>query len=282
MWERHYIRHVSLAQDGLIITTGDSQIYTTVGEKNKIMVPHKVAPGLLYHLHNKTPGQHPPMSQLKTVFNRTFYTWNLQSLLDSLYKNCYVCSVIQKQPLVAAVHKSKTQVKHPHRYFHADIIRRNGQFIMLLVHHFLNLAQATVLDTEKARGLKNGFIDLSTPVRHPAPIEISTDNAIRFQSLEKNTDPDLQKLQISVSTTAKFNKNYNAVVDKACQEFKAKLRKIRPEGGKVTATDLAQAMLAMNLKLRRKEGVVAYKMHTARKLDTGQNLQLNDNSLRQL
>ena len=37
----------------------------------------------------------------------------------------------------------------------------------------------------------------------------------------------------------------------------------------------------MNLKLRRKEAVSAYEMHTARKLDTGHNLNLDDNKLRQ-
>ena len=46
-------------------------------------------------------------------------------------------------------------------------------------------------------------------------------------------------------------------------------------------TDLAQAVLAMNLKLRRAEGVAAYEMHTARKLDSGQNISLNDSKLRQ-
>ena len=82
---RHNVRHTSLAPDRLLITAGDSHLFTPGGEKNKIIVPHNVAPGLLYHLHNRTLGQHPPMSQLKALFNRSFYTWNLQPLLDLLY-----------------------------------------------------------------------------------------------------------------------------------------------------------------------------------------------------
>ena len=70
------------------------------------------------------------------------------------------------------------------------------------------------------------------------------------------------------------------MVDKACQEIESELRKIRPEGGKVTATDLAQAILSMNLKLRRKEGVAAYEMHPTRKLESGPNIQLDDVKLR--
>ena len=36
----------------------------------------------------------------------------------------------------------------------------------------------------------------------------------------------------------------------------------------------------MNNKLRRSEGVAAYEIHTARRLETGQNLVLHDNKLR--
>ena len=74
---RHYIRHAKLAPDGLLITSGDSITYSPGQLKNKIIVPHNVAPGLLYHLHNQQPDAHPSMSQLKAKFNRTFYTWNL-------------------------------------------------------------------------------------------------------------------------------------------------------------------------------------------------------------
>ena len=278
---RHYIRHATLAPDGLLITAGDSHIFTPGEPKNKIIIPHNIAPGLLYHLHNKSPGQHPSMSQLKAQFNRLFYTWNLQPLLDSLYKTCYVCSVIQKQPLIAALHESKTEVDHPHRYFHADIIRRNGQFIMLLVDHFSNLAQAILTNSEKAINLKKSLIALTTPVRHPGPITVSTDNAVGFQSLEKNKDSELSKLQIMLHTADEFNKNFTTVIDKACQEIEAELQKIRPEGGKITDTDLAHAVLSMNLKLCRTKGVSAYEMHTSRKLDSGHNLHLDDLKLRQ-
>ena len=91
---RHYVCDVMLAPDRLLIAAGDNLTYTPGEEKNKIIVPHNVAPGLLYHLHNKRPGQHPSMMQLKAIINRTFNMWNLQSLLDSLYKYCYFCSVI--------------------------------------------------------------------------------------------------------------------------------------------------------------------------------------------
>ena len=71
---------------------------------------------------------------------------------------------------------------------------------MLLVNAFSNLAQACLTNSEKAEDLKYSLISLSTPVRHPGPITISTDNTTGFQSLEKNNDPGLAKLQISLIT----------------------------------------------------------------------------------
>ena len=92
---------------------------------------------------------------------------------------------------------------------------------MLLIDHFSNFTQASLTSSEKAEDLKRSLITLTTPVRHPGPIVISTDNATGFQSLEKNKDPELAKLLISLKTTDEFNKNYTAVVDKACQEIEA-------------------------------------------------------------
>ena len=59
---RHYIRHASLAPDGLLITAGDSHIFTPGEPKNKVIIPNNIAPGILYHQHNKSPGQHLSMS----------------------------------------------------------------------------------------------------------------------------------------------------------------------------------------------------------------------------
>ena len=90
---------------------------------------------------------------------------------------------------------------------------------MLLVDHFSNLAQACLTNSGRAEDLKQSLISLSTPVRHPGLIIISTDNATGFQSLEKTNDPELAKLQITLKTADEFNKNYTAVVDMSCQEI---------------------------------------------------------------
>ena len=48
----------------------------------------------------------------------------------------------------------------------------------------------------------------------------------------------------------KLNKNYNAMVKKACQELENKLRKIASEGGKITQAQLMAAILSLKTKLQ--------------------------------
>ena len=114
---------------------------------------------------------------LDPILCSAFYNWNLQPLIDSLYSNCYFSSVIQKQPLVVAFYESKTEVNHLHRYFYVDIIRRNGQYIMLLVDHFSNLAQAILTNSEKADNLNkthHPIYSSYTPKSHHQTSTMST------------------------------------------------------------------------------------------------------------
>ena len=129
------------------------------------------------------------MSQLKTQFNRLFYTWNLQPLMDSLYQNC-ISAPLSRSSLRCLLFTNKEQKLIIH-IVSSDIIRQHGQYIMLLVDHFSNLAQALLTNSEKAIALMKTLISLTRPIRHPGPITISTDNATCFHSLKRNADEEL-------------------------------------------------------------------------------------------
>ena len=76
---RFLIKHAKIAPDGLLMTKGDSTVFVPGEPRDKIIVPHNVAPGTLYHMHNSTHFvTHPSKNQLRTAFNQRFYTWNLQ------------------------------------------------------------------------------------------------------------------------------------------------------------------------------------------------------------
>ena len=135
-------------------------------------------------------------------------------------------------------------VPQPHRHFYADVIKRVWQSI-LMVDHLTSLVSAVIIPSEKAEDLKAGMIALSTPVRHPGPITIVTDCAPGFISLSKQ-DKDLKDLHITIILKDQLNKNFNAVVDRACQDIKAELRKLSPEGRRISSSILARATVAAN------------------------------------
>ena len=76
-----------------------------------------------------------------------------------------------------------------------------------------------------------------------------------------------------------LNKNYNAVVHRACQDIQKEIIKLAPEGKKISESTLARATIAVNTILRRKEGISAFEMHMTRSQDTGGNLYLKDKKL---
>ena len=85
----------------------------------------------------------------------------------------------------------------------------------------------TIVQSEKTQDLKSGIINLTTSIRHPGPISVVTDCAPGFISLGKD-DRDLRDLHIKM--VLKDQLNYNAVVDRACQDMENEIRKLAPEG----------------------------------------------------
>ena len=126
-----------------------------------------------------------------------------------------MCLVSQKQPKIVIKDQSLTQVSHPHRHFHADVIRRERQYILLLTDSFSTFSSAMLIESERAEHLRAGLIILTNNVRHPGPITVTTDSAVGFASLARG-DKQLTDLDIIVQTRDEFNKNYNVVVDHVC------------------------------------------------------------------
>ena len=87
---------------------------------------------------------------------------------------------------------------------------------MLLTDHFSTYMSAKIIDTEQAQDLKRALIELSSPIRFPGPITVTTDRAPGFNSLTKQKDSQLADLEITLNPGDELNKNYNAVIDKAC------------------------------------------------------------------
>ena len=242
---RFYCREASLSRDGLLVVNSKPDALSGNVSRERIIIPKPLVPALLYHLHNHDD-HHPTRTQQKKTFQRRFHAMELDKHLDNLYGSCYQCSIIQKLPKELIQHESKQEVNGPHTNFHADVIKRASQLIFTLKDHFSSLQDATLIQSETAEDLKTALILLSSTMRTPNPIHITVDNAPGFASLVRNEDKELQMLKITLSLTDEFNKNANAVIDKGCQELEEELRRLEPEGAKITQATLAHAVSRLN------------------------------------
>ena len=95
-----------------------------------------------------------------------------------------------------------------------------------------------LLNSEKAHDLKARIIILTNNIRHPGPITVTTDSGVGFASLARG-DKHMEDLGITIETRDEFNKNYNAVVNHACQELEAEIRKLAPEAGTIIQAQLS-------------------------------------------
>ena len=241
------------------------------------VVPSQYLPAILWQLHNLH--NHPTKSQLKSIFDKAFYSVGLSAQLETIYNECYFCATQKKLPDVSP-QSTKTQANVPGTHFHADVIRRQSQYILTVRDHFSSLTAAKIIRAENNKELKNGIIDLIQPIRLAGAVLIRVDNATGFKPLLQNKDYDLEKLKITLEATDHFNKNANAVIDKACFEIEQELKRIEPDGRPISNTTLNQAVSMLNQRLRRKGNISAYEIHFNRDMFQGTNLNLNYDELR--
>ena len=241
------------------------------------VIPSQYLPAILWQLHNLH--NHPTKSQLKSIFDKAFYSVGLSAQLDNIYNECYFCATQKKLPDVSP-HQSKTEAYVPGTHFHADVIRRQSQYILTIRDHFSYYTGAKIIRAENNKELKTGIIDLIQPIRLGGQVTVRVDNATGFKPLLDNKDHDLEKLKIKIETTDQFNKNANAVIDKACHELEQELKRIEPDGRPISNTTLNQAITVLNQRLRRKGNISAYEIHFNRDMFQGTNLNLDYEELR--
>ena len=277
---RAYCREASVSKDGTLIVKSQPDVLSGNIPRERVVVPKPLIPALLYHMHNHND-KHPVKSQQKTLFNRQYFAIHLDKHLDLLYKNCYKCSITQKLPQQTVANESKTIVQGPHTHFHGDVIKRASQNILTVRDHFSSFQDATIINTEQAKDLKEGLISLTSAMRRPDQIYISVDNSPGFKSLLLGGDETLKKLKITLVKTDEINKNSNAVIDKGCQELEEEIKRLEPEGRKIDCSTLKLAVMNLNSRMRRKGTISAFEINSARDQNTGDNLKLDDHHLRQ-
>ena len=83
---------------------------------------------------------------------------------------------------------------------------------------------------------------------------------------------------ISVELGRALNHNKNPVAEKAIKELVAEMLKLKPDGGKVSPTQLSQAVASLNSRIR-SPGLSAQEVFTQRDQSTGEQLDIDDQKL---
>jgi hypothetical protein len=273
---RRYCAIAKIGQDSCLVVPAPSTLSSTK-QPDRIVIPTPLIPALLWHIHNHD--NHPTKTQLKAKFDRMFYGIMVQQHLDNLYQDCYQCKATAVLPIAKPTHTACTPVQHPGQYFHADVIRREKQKILIIRDNFSSLVAATIIPTEQAADIKSALITLTSTMRLSSQITVRTDAATGFQALVQ--DQDLHSIGIQIQLGDVINKNSNAVADRACLELEQEITKLQRQAGPITLTTLAEAVLILNRKVRRPDKLTAMEIHYARSQTDLHNLILKDDKLRQ-
>ena len=123
---KRYLANTKLDKDGLLIV---EDFIHSIGKTKKIAVPRAYIHGFLECLHLKL--NHPSRHQLKKVFARAFFALDLDAALDVVSKSCHTCISLSNMSNRFMEQSSTTQPTAIGSNFAADVVKMNGQNILV-------------------------------------------------------------------------------------------------------------------------------------------------------
>ena len=159
-----------------------------------------------------------------------------------------------------------------------DIMNRASQRIMVNCDLFSGFTTACLTNSEKKEDMITGILNLVTPIRHCATVQVRTDRAPALKSLATNPDPELSSNGILLELGEHLNKNSNCSVDKKIRELEDEIRKLCPKETQISTGLLSQAVTNLNNRVRN-QGLSSSQIHFSRDTHIGLNLHLDDKNL---
>jgi hypothetical protein len=271
---RKYVAKATISKDGLLIVHGN--IPMTTNKTERIVIPSEFVEAIVTQIHLKF--QHPAKAQLVSVVNRYFFASGIQGAIDQLYLTCQLCQAAMKIPKALNTFTNTTTAEHPGTHFGLDIMRRAKQKIVVARDMFSSYVTAKFVDREDKDSLRDAIIDLVQPIRSNNQVTIRTDNAKGFQSLSTN-DKVLQDLQLKIELSDPHNKNGNSCVDKAIAELITEITKLQPSETAIDNNILAQAVMNLNCRIRRRGNLSASEILFCRDQVNNDNLHMQDREI---
>ena len=270
---RRYLGVASVAvSDGLLVVKHTESFKHTT---ERVIIPRRVSDGLLSALHIQL--NHPSKHQLKLVFSRAYFALDMDAIVSRVVDGCHMCASLKHVP--SRFHQQSTSP--PDKVgssFSADVLRGNGQFIMVLRESVSSFTDAMIMQDERAVTLREGLITLASRLRSPLGHHalIRTDPASSLRALVK--DDRLKACNMTIELGDEKNINKNPIAEKAIAELRAELVRLQPLGGRIVPMVLAQAVSSLNSRIRHSK-LSAYEIWTQREMSTGDKLSLDDSSL---
>lgn len=262
---------------GLIISKSFDS--TLMKEVERVYVPSTFLPAILTVMHVRLV--HPLPTQLQRIFEKYFVGFGVQGLCSTISEDCSLCAANRKFPRELDQFSPSSDISHPGSHMGTDVMRRAAQHVVVTCDRFSNFVTACIAQSESREDMIKAILTTVTPIRHAAKVEVRTDRATALQSLANRPDKQLVDNGIVLVLGEHGNRNSNCSVDKSMQELEGELKRLDPEGGKITPGILSQAVTNLNDRIRG-HGLSASQVHFSRDHFTGKNLALKDSKLKEV
>ena len=259
-----------VAKDGLLIV---KQSQPFLPQSELIVIPLHLLHGLLTSLHIIL--NHPTMHQLTNVFNRCYFSINVNDCISKVTKSCSQCQSLETMPKELFPQSSSLPPITPLCEYAADCMHRCRQIIFVIRDTFSSFTIAQIISDEKHGTLRSAVVIAVSSIR-PNPqtlVEVRVDNNSGFVKLKDDNDLNLHKINITFGRI--HNKNKIPTVDKGIRELSSEILRLYPEGGPVTDAQLAVAVNQLNSRIRNR-GLSAWEILNQRDQFTGEQFDIDD------
>lgn len=267
---KRFLRNAKVARDGLLVV---KQARPFLPETELIIVPLSLLHGLLTSMHLQL--DHPTATQLTNVFNRNFFSLNVNDCISHVIQSCSQCQALRTIPVELHEQSSTAQTTTIATNFAADVIRRYKQKIYIMRETLSSFTITSIVKDEQLESMRSVIIEAVSSIRaNPQTrVTVRADNAPGLAAL--HDDFTLNKFNITLDYGRIKNKNKNPVVEKAIQELGAEMLKFSSDGGPFSASELAYVTNVLNSRLRH-HGLSAWEIIYQRNQYTGEQIDISD------
>ena len=141
---KRYLHEVTISRDGLLVVRSSEPFLL---EKELIVVPHHILHGLITSLHLSV--NHPSISQLTKIFERSFFALGADECIASTVKACAQCEAFKSVPCELHEQSASVPPKSSCVVFAADVMCREKQKSLVLHDTFSSFTVSSIMADEQ-------------------------------------------------------------------------------------------------------------------------------------